>query len=71
MDLLQCWDTNGALGGPSAFAFQGVPTVMTRIPRRYCIHLLLSSGKEELVHFPTLEAFQQWYTSAQIGRAHV
>jgi hypothetical protein len=37
---------------------------MTRIPRRYCIHLLLSNGKEELVHFSTLEAFQQWYTSA-------
>jgi len=37
---------------------------MSRIPRRYAIHLLLSSGKEEVVHFPTLEAFQQWYTSA-------
>lgn len=37
---------------------------MPRIPRRYAIHLLLSSGKEEVVHFATLEAFQQWYTSA-------
>ena len=37
---------------------------MSRIPRRYAIHLLLSSGKEEVVHFPTLEAFQHWYTSA-------
>jgi hypothetical protein len=26
--------------------------------------LLLSSGKEEVVHFPSLDAFQQWYTSA-------
>jgi hypothetical protein len=37
---------------------------MSRVPRRYAIHLLLSSGQEEVVHFPTLEAFQQWYTSA-------
>jgi hypothetical protein len=37
---------------------------MPRVPRRYAIHLLLSSGREEVVHFPTLEAFQQWYTSA-------
>jgi hypothetical protein len=58
-----------ALDGPGAFAFHGVPTVMTRIPRRYCIHLLLSSGKEEVVHFATLEAFQQWYTSALHGGA--
>ncbi len=37
---------------------------MPRVPRRYAIHLLLSSGKEEIVNFATLEAFQQWYTSA-------
>jgi hypothetical protein len=37
---------------------------MSRVPRRYAIHLLLSSGKEEVVHFPSLDAFQQWYTSA-------
>jgi len=37
---------------------------MSRIPRRYAIHLLLSSGKEEVVHFPTLEGFQEWYSSA-------
>ena len=36
---------------------------MSRVPRRYAIHLLLSSGHEEVVHFPTLEDFQQWYTS--------
>jgi hypothetical protein len=34
---------------------------MARQPRRYAIHLLLSGGQQELVHFPTLEAFQQWY----------
>lgn len=37
---------------------------MSRVPRRYAIHLMLSSGKQEVVHFPTLESFQQWYTSA-------
>jgi len=34
---------------------------MPRVPRRYAIHLLLSSGHEEVVHFASLEAFQQWY----------
>lgn len=34
---------------------------MARPPRRYAIHLLLSGGQQEVVHFPTLEAFQQWY----------
>lgn len=34
---------------------------MARVPRRYAIHLLLSSGQEEVVDFSTLEAFQQWY----------
>jgi hypothetical protein len=38
---------------------------MSRVPRRYAIHLILSGGHEEVVHFPTLEAFQQWYTSEQ------
>ncbi|MFN7678893.1 MAG: hypothetical protein ACK5QW_09930 [Cyanobacteriota bacterium] len=42
---------------------------MSRVPRRYAIHLLLSSGQEEVVHFPTLEAFQQWYASALHGGA--
>ncbi|MEB3335060.1 MAG: hypothetical protein VKP70_08750 [Cyanobacteriota bacterium] len=40
---------------------------MTRVPRRYAIHLLLSSGKEEVVHFSSLDAFQQWYQSALHG----
>ena len=35
---------------------------MTRLPRRYAIHLILSGGHTEVVHFPTLDAFQQWYT---------
>ncbi|MFN5194728.1 MAG: hypothetical protein ACK5E6_09925 [Cyanobacteriota bacterium] len=34
---------------------------MARQPRRYAIHLMLSSGHRETVHFATLEAFQQWY----------
>jgi hypothetical protein len=35
---------------------------MSRVPRRYSIHLSLSGGHTEVVHFATLEAFQQWYT---------
>lgn len=42
---------------------------MPRVPRRYAIHLILSGGHVEVVHFPTLEAFQQWYTSALHGGA--
>ena len=34
---------------------------MPRIPRRYAIHLILGGGHREVVHFTTLEAFQQWY----------
>jgi hypothetical protein len=34
---------------------------MSRTPRRYAVHLHLSGGQSETVHFATLEAFQQWY----------
>ncbi len=34
---------------------------MPRTPRRYAVQLHLSGGQTESVHFPTLEAFQQWY----------
>ena len=34
---------------------------MTRTPRRYAVSLHLVGGQTELVHFPTLEQFQQWY----------
>lgn len=34
---------------------------MPRTPRRYAVHLHLSGGQTESVHFSTLEAFQQWY----------
>lgn len=34
---------------------------MPRTPRRYAIHLILSSGQKETIHFATLEEFQQWY----------
>ena len=34
---------------------------MTRTPRRYAVSLPLMGGQTELVHFPTLEQFQQWY----------
>ena len=34
---------------------------MARTPSRYAIHLLLAGGHSQVVHFPSLEAFQQWY----------
>ena len=34
---------------------------MARTPRRYKISLHLSGGQTEVVHFPTLETFQEWY----------
>ena len=34
---------------------------MTRTPRRYAVSLHLIGGQTELVHFPSLEQFQQWY----------
>ncbi|MEB3200398.1 MAG: hypothetical protein VKK62_07715 [Synechococcaceae cyanobacterium] len=34
---------------------------MPRVPSRYAVHLWLVGGQCEKVHFPTLDAFQQWY----------
>jgi predicted DNA-binding protein with PD1-like motif len=34
---------------------------MSRIPRRYAVHLHLSGGQSETVMFASLDAFQQWY----------
>jgi hypothetical protein len=34
---------------------------MSRIPSRYAIHLMLAGGHQEVIHFRSLEAFQQWY----------
>lgn len=34
---------------------------MSRIPRRYAVHLHMSGGQTQTVTFPTLEAFQSWY----------
>lgn len=34
---------------------------MPLTPRRYAVHLHMSGGQTESVHFSTLEAFQQWY----------
>lgn len=34
---------------------------MSRIPRRYAVHLHLIGGQSETVMFATLDAFQQWY----------
>ena len=40
---------------------------MTRTPRRYKISLHLSGGQTEVVHFPTLETFQEWYQGLVSG----
>ncbi|NDC14942.1 MAG: hypothetical protein EBZ76_07135 [Synechococcaceae bacterium WB9_2_170] len=42
---------------------------MARTPRRYAVHLHLSGGQTETVHFKTLEAFQQWYGGVLTGAA--
>jgi hypothetical protein len=36
---------------------------MARKPSRYAIHLILSGGHRESVHFQSLETFQSWYAS--------
>jgi hypothetical protein len=36
---------------------------MARTPSRYAISLLLVGGHQQVVHFASLEAFQQWYGS--------
>jgi hypothetical protein len=36
---------------------------MPRTPSRYAIHLLLAGGHAQVVHFASLDAFQQWYGS--------
>jgi hypothetical protein len=35
---------------------------MSRVPRRYAVHLWLVGGQMETVQFPSLDAFQQWYS---------
>ncbi|MCT0225937.1 hypothetical protein [Synechococcus sp. CS-1328] len=42
---------------------------MARTIRRYAIHLLLLGGQREMIHFRTLEAFQQWYGSVLTASA--
>jgi radical SAM superfamily enzyme with C-terminal helix-hairpin-helix motif len=34
---------------------------MARTATRYAIRLLLAGGHEQVVHFASLDAFQQWY----------
>ncbi|MGC6483097.1 MAG: hypothetical protein ACON4T_05990 [Synechococcus sp.] len=34
---------------------------MPRTPHRYAVSLHLTGGQTELIHFPTLDQFQQWY----------
>jgi hypothetical protein len=36
---------------------------MPRQPSRYAIHLILSGGHRESVHFESLEVFQNWYAA--------
>jgi hypothetical protein len=40
---------------------------MSRSPRRFAVHLHLSGGQSETVMFPTLDAFQQWYSGVLNG----
>jgi len=34
---------------------------MARTASRFAIHIFLAGGHHQVVHFATLEAFQQWY----------
>lgn len=34
---------------------------MPRVPRRFAIHLFLSGGQQQVVHFASLDEFQKWY----------
>lgn len=34
---------------------------MSRVPRRYAVHLHLSGGQTHTVMFPNLDSFQAWY----------
>lgn len=38
-----------------------ISPAMSRIPRRYAVHLHLSGGQTQTVMFPSLEGFQDWY----------
>jgi hypothetical protein len=40
---------------------------MPRTPRRYAVHLHLSGGQRETVHFPDLASFQDWYQNVLNG----
>lgn len=35
---------------------------MARVPNRFDVHLWFVGGQRETVQFPSLEAFQQWYS---------
>lgn len=34
---------------------------MARTPNHYAIHLLLAGGHHQVINFPDLASFQQWY----------
>ncbi len=40
---------------------------MSRTPRRYAIHLILSGGQSEVIHFASMELFQKWYQEVLHG----
>jgi hypothetical protein len=42
---------------------------MTRTPRRYQIHLMLSGSHTQVVEFLTLEDFQNWYSGVLTAAA--
>ncbi|MEA5416695.1 hypothetical protein [Synechococcus sp. BA-132 BA5] len=43
---------------------------MARIPRRYAIHLFLTGGHHQEVHFNTLDDFQSWYGGVLNAASH-
>ena len=42
---------------------------MSRVPRRFHIHLLLEGGHEQVVEFRTLDDFQKWYSGVLTSAA--
>jgi hypothetical protein len=42
---------------------------MSRIPRRYSVHLHMSGGQTQSVTFPTLQSFQDWYSGVLTASA--
>lgn len=42
---------------------------MARKPDEYIVHILISNGHREEVHFATIQEFQKWYSGELIPKA--